>query len=708
VRPPRVSVVVLTANRLPCLREAVASLQAQVRQPDELVVVDNGSTDETPAWLSALRPGFPLRVLRRDGSGSFAAARNEGVRGANGDFVAFLDDDCEADPQWLERLLAVALAGDLEAVGGAVLPADRLEYPESFPPEACWAAGLFPEGFFGPEGGRRFLPTTSNLLAARGRLLADPFQEVEGKFEEGVAVYRLGREDAEWWRRMRRLGVPVGVAPRAIVWHHVGQERVEWATLVARAELDGAAHWKRNGSPEALGSALRDVLHAPLAVAGEKSERSIMERWRGAELWVRRQATLLCEAVGADARGAAVPLGKAALREVPAVLASTGKALASHAATAFAPGPQATLRERNLAEIPPRHLVVVLHDFLGDAVLAGPLLRQLEAGLPETEITIAHGPVGGPILRACGLRRARLEQIPAEAVGRSPVSSACLYTFLAGLHPDAVLVTYLHGLAPSPLFALGVPVVGWPHDNGLQQRVWGDLLTHPVQKTQRKHEAAALLDLAAPFGVRTRLERPRLEPRPKSRERIDGILGSAPGPFAVVHLERGGRWKIWPPERIEELVGRMLGVGLSVFLVGSRSDRPLARSMARRLGKGCESLHGVIDSGALVALLARADWFVGCDSGPAHVAQAVGCRTLVLFGGTEPERWGPLPALAGEPWDEDRFRVVRAAPGDWLAEEAEGLPADEPMRLLPIDFVWETLQQHPDWKENFSARVESH
>ncbi|HND32173.1 MAG TPA: glycosyltransferase family 9 protein, partial [Myxococcota bacterium] len=55
---------------------------------------------------------------------------------------------------------------------------------------------------------------------------------------------------------------------------------------------------------------------------------------------------------------------------------------------------------------------------------------------------------------------------------------------------------------------------------------------------------------------------------------------------------------------------------------------------------GCFSLHNDLNSDELAAILGGAALFVGCDSGPAHVAQAVGTRTVLLFGGTEPHRWG--------------------------------------------------------------------
>ncbi|MBI1291245.1 glycosyltransferase [bacterium] len=709
---PAVTVVVLTANRRARLEECLASLAAQSRLPDSLVVVENGSSDDTPELLHAVSLPFPLTVVSRDGRGSFAAARNEGVRAATGDWVAFLDDDCEADATWLARLLSTADAQGLDAVGGAVLPADLLQAPDGFPAEAVWAVGLLPEEFFGPDGGRRILPTTSNLLVRRELLLAEPFQETGGDFEEGVEVYRLGREDAEWWRRLRRQGKAMGIAGRAIAWHHVGQDRFEWATLRDRASLDGRAHWARTRDPESLRSAARDLLSAPVGYVTDLTQErgSLWERWNGRTLWLRRQLSLLDESVEGDDPIAPGVRAQAVVTRAPGVLAETAKSLLRSVVARTVSTIQSA-RGVDLSEQSPAHLLVVLHDFLGDAVLAGPLLRQLERGLPESEITVLHGPVAGPVLRAMGLRRVRFEPVTGGAAGRGPLAAARLTRQLLSIGPDAILIAYLHGLAPAPFFGLGVPVVGWRHDNGFGQRLWGDLLTHPVAKTQRKHEAAALLDLAAPFGVKTRLERPSLAPSSKAAARADALLSEAGWTGAetvVIHLERSGRWKIWPPERFELLAERLIKAGLKVFLVGSRRDRPLARGIARRLGSGCESLHGIADSGVLAALLGKVRLFIGCDSGPAHVAQAVRCPAVLLFGGTEDWRWGPLPPIRGEAPDGPSWLVSKAAPGDWHGEEAAGLEPDAAMRLLTLEAVWGTVERALEQKENFGSRVESH
>jgi len=117
VASPEVSVVVITHNRAPRLAKLLDTLDAQTldRSRFEVIVVDDASEDDTSALLVGReRVGQPpLRTIRRSGAPNRAAARNEGWRAARAPLVAYIDDDCEADPDWLkEGLEACSLQPD--------------------------------------------------------------------------------------------------------------------------------------------------------------------------------------------------------------------------------------------------------------------------------------------------------------------------------------------------------------------------------------------------------------------------------------------------------------------------------------------------------------------------------------------------------------------------------------------------------------------
>lgn len=115
-----VSVVVPTRNRLPFVLRAVACALGQEGVEVEVIVIDDGSTDDTSAQLQALsHPG--LRVLTNVAPRGVAAARNAGIEAARGEWVAFLDDDDVWSPQKLSRQMQVVRRAHARVVyAGAV------------------------------------------------------------------------------------------------------------------------------------------------------------------------------------------------------------------------------------------------------------------------------------------------------------------------------------------------------------------------------------------------------------------------------------------------------------------------------------------------------------------------------------------------------------------------------------------------------------
>lgn len=122
---PTTSVVVVTKDRPRELARLLASLVAQTVRPDEVLVVDNGSGPEVAAAAAAFEASLPLRLVVEPEPG-IPAARNRGIHEARGDLVLFTDDDCEADPRWVERLVRpFARDPHIGAVGGEILSGEQ-------------------------------------------------------------------------------------------------------------------------------------------------------------------------------------------------------------------------------------------------------------------------------------------------------------------------------------------------------------------------------------------------------------------------------------------------------------------------------------------------------------------------------------------------------------------------------------------------------
>ena len=104
---PRVTVAVATYNRAHLVSRAIASVRAQSIQEIQVIVVDDGSTDDTPGVLARIDDPR-LGIIRHDTNRGISHARNTAIAAATGEWIAFLDDDNEWLPDYLERQLGLA------------------------------------------------------------------------------------------------------------------------------------------------------------------------------------------------------------------------------------------------------------------------------------------------------------------------------------------------------------------------------------------------------------------------------------------------------------------------------------------------------------------------------------------------------------------------------------------------------------------------
>jgi GT2 family glycosyltransferase len=102
--PPRVSVIIANWNGRHHLEACLAALEQQTRLPDEIIVVDNGSTDGSVVWLAQRYPA--VTVIVNAHNRGFAAANNQGFQAARGDYLALLNNDARPQPGWLAALVA--------------------------------------------------------------------------------------------------------------------------------------------------------------------------------------------------------------------------------------------------------------------------------------------------------------------------------------------------------------------------------------------------------------------------------------------------------------------------------------------------------------------------------------------------------------------------------------------------------------------------
>ena len=112
------SIIIPGCKRLELIRPCIAALGRYTRQPWELIVVDDGSTEETSAYLESVRDAVsvPVTVITNVTSRGIAAAINQGLKAARGEYLVLLNNDVVVTDGWLGQLIALANAkGDFTA-----------------------------------------------------------------------------------------------------------------------------------------------------------------------------------------------------------------------------------------------------------------------------------------------------------------------------------------------------------------------------------------------------------------------------------------------------------------------------------------------------------------------------------------------------------------------------------------------------------------
>lgn len=228
-----ISVVVPTRDRPGSLRRCLAALAAQSAPALEVIVVDDGSRDRGAVTATAAG----ARVVRSPGRGP-AAARNLGIRAAEGDVVCLLDDDCEPEPQWAAQLAAAARrAPGGVAAGRTVAPPGASAAVRA---SQAITNHLLEDSL--DAGGHVGFAPSCNMGGLRDALAGLPFD----------TSYPLAAgEDREWWARARAAGVVALYEPRARVLHRQLLDLRGFLRQQYRYGR-GAARFRRSGEDRGL------------------------------------------------------------------------------------------------------------------------------------------------------------------------------------------------------------------------------------------------------------------------------------------------------------------------------------------------------------------------------------------------------------------------------------------------------------------------
>ena len=241
--------------RRPSLEQTVLSVAAQELDPEvslRIIIADNdetGSAEPLAVALSA-RTETPIVYVHAPAK-NISIARNACLEEATGDFVAFIDDDETAPPDWLGQLLRVARHGPFDAVFGPSIARYK-------PGDPAWiVARDYHSNIPLARDGIVETGHTSNALIRRK---APAFGDLCFDISKGLS----GGEDTDYFFRAHRAGASMGIAPAAMVFEPVEPSRLTWEWLSKRKFRAGQSygyHAREDGGRLAMaaGSAVKAV-----------------------------------------------------------------------------------------------------------------------------------------------------------------------------------------------------------------------------------------------------------------------------------------------------------------------------------------------------------------------------------------------------------------------------------------------------------------
>jgi len=303
---------------------------------------------------------------------------------------------------------------------------------------------------------------------------------------------------------------------------------------------------------------------------------------------------------------------------------------------------------------PPRwesaeRLLCIRLDSLGDVLMMTPAIRALREGSAGRQITLLTSPSGAAVARLVPeigdvlvYEAPWVKSTPCRADG---AFDRALIRRLHAMRFDAAVIFTTFSQNPLPAALLchlaEIPLrLAHCHEN--PYGLLTDWVPDPEPEREIRHEVRRQLDLVATIGARTDDEHLSLGVSGRARNVVQrlrrerGIETSQP--WAVLHPGSTAASRRYPPELYADATRRLIGDhGWQIMLTGSESERDLTQEIAARAGVPVHTVSGALDLAELTALIASAPVLITNNTGPSHIAAAVGTPVVCLYALTNPQ-----------------------------------------------------------------------
>lgn len=291
---------------------------------------------------------------------------------------------------------------------------------------------------------------------------------------------------------------------------------------------------------------------------------------------------------------------------------------------------------------PPRKVVLLRASRIGDFVCATPALRALRFALPEASITM----ITLPMLRDLVQRSSYLDHFAAfpgfPGIAEQFFDARRAVSFFLQMQAekfDLAIQMHESGVHSNPfMLLLGARTTAGfvrPDDPP-------GLLAAALPMPQQGTEIQRVLRLMTFLGAQPQGEETDYPLWTGDLSHADALLSAAEPPFIGLHPSAREQSRRWPLDRFAQ-AGAVLRQrhGGTALIIGEAEERAAAAYLAERIGPPCLNLAGQTSLAVLGGVISRLAVLVTNDTGPAHLAYALGTPTVTIFGTGDPARYGP-------------------------------------------------------------------
>ncbi|MFH1848396.1 MAG: glycosyltransferase family 9 protein [Candidatus Omnitrophota bacterium] len=288
-----------------------------------------------------------------------------------------------------------------------------------------------------------------------------------------------------------------------------------------------------------------------------------------------------------------------------------------------------------------KNILVVRTDRIGETLLSTPVAAALKDEFPSGRVSMMVNPVARELIEG----QPSIDKVVVYKPDAKRVKEIMALRKAFKGH-DAVFVLNPRKEFHAAAFLAGIPIrVGY-------DRKWGALLTHRAEDRKheaKKHEVEYNLDLLKQIGITPKRSTPFIAVNDRDEEEVGNMLRaldvSEKDLLVAMHPETSNYLKRWPREYFARLSQLLIESDIKVVMVSGSEESEFTQSTAFVLKNKPVDLSGKLKLKQLAALLKRCKVLVSSDSGPVHIASAVGTTVCALFGrqdkGSNPVRWGP-------------------------------------------------------------------